>query len=416
MVSVLKCCAVISVMCACAVAQANLPSGTTASGTINHKNLSAPSTPSSGRTLIWTDSTSKIFCAKNDAGILSCTVIADSGAAHNFLTAISAAGVISKAQPSFSDLSGSAACSQQPALTGDATSAAGSCSTSVVQVNGAAVPASATALASNSSNQLIAATYQGNGSKVQLSTGSTSTGNCAKFDANGNVIDAGIACSTGGGGTGVSPAGPTIQTYQCDSESNTSSTSITCSSLYNVTSGETYLIFCQYYTNDGGTITLSASDSLTGSWTTDKTFYGTFGYRQSIFRKTFSSSGSTTFTCTSSATAPYISIVVFGAVGISGVDVSTTVNSSGSTAIYATFTTATDNDLGIMFVGSGGNTSGCDMGSQSAATNVGFGATIFSTGAIGTMVGAKKLTAAGFYRMFAHNCNTSNQVIGIAYK
>ena len=38
----------------------------------------------------------------------SSTVIADTGAANNFLTAISAAGVISKAQPAFSNLSGSA--------------------------------------------------------------------------------------------------------------------------------------------------------------------------------------------------------------------------------------------------------------------------------------------------------------------
>ncbi len=41
---------------------------------------------------------------------------------------------------------------------------------------------------------------QGNGSKVQLSTGSPTSGNCGKFDANGNIVDAGTGCSTGGGG------------------------------------------------------------------------------------------------------------------------------------------------------------------------------------------------------------------------
>ena len=41
---------------------------------------------------------------------------------------------------------------------------------------------------------------QGNGTKVQLSTGSTTTNDCVKFDANGNTIDAGSACGSGGGG------------------------------------------------------------------------------------------------------------------------------------------------------------------------------------------------------------------------
>lgn len=39
---------------------------------------------------------------------------------------------------------------------------------------------------------------QGNGAKVQHSTGSTTTNDCAKFDVNGNVIDAGLACGSGG--------------------------------------------------------------------------------------------------------------------------------------------------------------------------------------------------------------------------
>jgi hypothetical protein len=65
------------------------------------------------------------------------------------------------------------------------------------------VPASATALASNASSQIIAAMYQGNGAKVQLSTGSTSANDCVKFDANGNVVDSGSACSSGGSGTTI---------------------------------------------------------------------------------------------------------------------------------------------------------------------------------------------------------------------
>lgn len=44
------------------------------------------------------------------------------------------------------------------------------------------------------------ATVQGNGAKVQLSTGSTTTGDCVEFDANGNTVDAGAACGSGSGG------------------------------------------------------------------------------------------------------------------------------------------------------------------------------------------------------------------------
>lgn len=43
---------------------------------------------------------------------------------------------------------------------------------------------------------------QGNGSKVQLSTGTTTTNDCVKFDANGNTVDAGSAC--GGAAAAVS--------------------------------------------------------------------------------------------------------------------------------------------------------------------------------------------------------------------
>jgi len=41
---------------------------------------------------------------------------------------------------------------------------------------------------------------QGNGAKVQLSTGATSTNDCVKFDANGNTIDAGAGCGGAPGG------------------------------------------------------------------------------------------------------------------------------------------------------------------------------------------------------------------------
>src|SRR5215475_5956139 len=61
-------------------------------------------------------------------------------------------------------------------------------------INGAALPASATVVGTNSSKQIIAPTVQGNGAKVQLSTGSTTTNDCVKFDANGNTVDAWAGC------------------------------------------------------------------------------------------------------------------------------------------------------------------------------------------------------------------------------
>lgn len=75
-------------------------------------NVVAPSTPPAGFTELYVDSTTKTLKAKNDAGVISTTVIADTGSSNNFLTAISAGGVISKAQPAFSDLSGAIAVNQ----------------------------------------------------------------------------------------------------------------------------------------------------------------------------------------------------------------------------------------------------------------------------------------------------------------
>lgn len=39
---------------------------------------------------------------------------------------------------------------------------------------------------------------QGNGNKFQFATGTTTTGDCPKYDANGNLIDSGLACPAGG--------------------------------------------------------------------------------------------------------------------------------------------------------------------------------------------------------------------------
>lgn len=63
------------------------------------------------------------------------------------------------------------------------------------------VTATAPLNSSGGTAPVISATYQGNGAKVQASTGTTTTNDCVKFDANGNTVDAGAACATGSGGT-----------------------------------------------------------------------------------------------------------------------------------------------------------------------------------------------------------------------
>ena len=54
----------------------------------------------------WADSTDHRFHDKNPSGVIGTTVVANTGAANNFLTAISTAGVISKARPDYADLTG----------------------------------------------------------------------------------------------------------------------------------------------------------------------------------------------------------------------------------------------------------------------------------------------------------------------
>jgi hypothetical protein len=48
-------------------------------------------------------------------------------------------------------------------------------------------------------NQIAPSALQGNGSKIQLFSGTAAANDCAKFDANGNVVSAGAPCGTGSG-------------------------------------------------------------------------------------------------------------------------------------------------------------------------------------------------------------------------
>ncbi len=196
----------------------------------------------------------------------STTVQPDTGAANNFLTAISAAGVISKAQPDFSNLSGTASAAQIQEVIAladltDVASTTGSGTVSVlgtaptfvtsittpVVISGAGDPADAGFLRVGNAEDWLCAESAPTGTEicVQLDAsenwqfdndlawlsgtafqgvlahantalrtysfgdrnmtvaavvGTPATGNCAEFDANDDLVDAGAAC---GGSDGV---------------------------------------------------------------------------------------------------------------------------------------------------------------------------------------------------------------------
>lgn len=83
---------------------ANIPTGVPMAGSILSTEIAAPSSPAAGKDSLYTDSTDLRFHDKNASGVIGTTVVADTGSSNNFLTAISAAGAISKAQPTFANL------------------------------------------------------------------------------------------------------------------------------------------------------------------------------------------------------------------------------------------------------------------------------------------------------------------------
>lgn len=108
--------------------------------------------------------------------------------AHQWINSISTSGVPSASQPAFSDVSGSAACAQLPALTGDTTTSAGSCATTTAKINGTSfagtngdivtfgasnIPADSGKLMSNVVKRAIGAGFDGAGQA--LTSGATQT-------------------------------------------------------------------------------------------------------------------------------------------------------------------------------------------------------------------------------------------------
>ena len=156
---------------------------------------------------------------------------------NEFLTSISTSGVPTQAQPSFSNLSGSLACGQAPALTGDTTTSAGSCTTTTAKVNGGSFPTSAHLLGTNSSTQPVSAT--GHDQSITL--------NCAAASGSGTAY----TCSTT----------PTFAPATGDHILFKADVANTGSATLNVNSSTAYTIEKQ-----GGGTALVANDLLAGTW------------------------------------------------------------------------------------------------------------------------------------------------------
>jgi hypothetical protein len=86
---------------------ANIPSATPMAGYLLATAIVAPGTPAAGRGSIYVDSTSKNIAVKDDAGVVKHGVQTVVAVSHQFVTAISDAGVVTLAQPAYTDLSGS---------------------------------------------------------------------------------------------------------------------------------------------------------------------------------------------------------------------------------------------------------------------------------------------------------------------
>jgi hypothetical protein len=75
-------------------------------------NVVSPSTPVLGSTALYVDSTQKVFSAKNDAGMVSITVVPSTGGSNQFATGLNAAGSLTYTVVPFSGLSGTIAAGQ----------------------------------------------------------------------------------------------------------------------------------------------------------------------------------------------------------------------------------------------------------------------------------------------------------------
>lgn len=100
---------------------ANIPDLTPAVGSILFTNIAAPASPAATKDKLWFDTTDQRMHDKNNAGTIGTTAVAKSSTASQWFNSMSAAGVFTASQPAFTDISGTAATGQIPALGGNPT-------------------------------------------------------------------------------------------------------------------------------------------------------------------------------------------------------------------------------------------------------------------------------------------------------
>jgi hypothetical protein len=126
------------------------------------------------------------------------------GASNQWISSITTAGVPLLTQPSFTNVSGSLASTQMPALTGDVTTSAGTVATTVKQINGVALSGLSTGILKNTTSTgvptiAVAGTdyLTPSGSSAALSQATTSSFGVVKPDGTTITISAGVISSTG---------------------------------------------------------------------------------------------------------------------------------------------------------------------------------------------------------------------------
>ena len=176
--------------------------------------ISAPSTPAAGKVKIYADTTFGNINAKGPGGTVNHGIQTVSCSASQWVNASFNSGNLGCSQPAFPDVSGSLACSQLPALTGNTTSTAGSCATKVVGITesgGASLPIGACSvdgealvrvsgsvvcrlpngdLSNNYTAPTVVALHDGGGSR-HATSGTWNINQMLATDGSGNVVAVG---------------------------------------------------------------------------------------------------------------------------------------------------------------------------------------------------------------------------------
>lgn len=374
---------------------ANIPTATPMAGSLLATNIVAPGTPAAGKTSIYVDSTTKRLSSKNDAGTVAIDVVPDTGASNNFLTAISAAGVISKAQPSFSNLSGSATCAQLPALTGDVTTSAGACPTTIAN---AAVAYAKIANLGALAVMGRSANSSGVGADIQATAASDAvlreSGSTIGF---GTIATGGIANNAVTVGKIAQSAANTMLGNWTGSTANVAANAMapcpdTGGNHLNYVSGTG--ITCG---TSGSAASLTVGTTAISSGTSGRFLYDAAGTLGETARITYATSGAGLLTVTAGA-ASDVPTIVKGAASQSG-DLTQWQNSSGTALASVSSAGAVVGSVGtvaapgLSIPGSGGNFSGLyktGVGDASVSVSGNLVAT-FSAGAGLTIAASDKI-------------------------